>query len=116
MQVVHEADGDERVLATDVDVADGILSKGRGLMFRRSVPDDYALVFPFRRASTRGLHMVFVPFDIDALWLADDEVVAVKRLAAWTGHGRDRADTVIELPAGAADGVEPGDTVRVDGL
>ena len=116
MRVVHEpADGDPRAIATEVDLADDIISQGRGLMFRRSIPEDYALVFPFSRASKRGLHMLCVPFDIDAVWLVDGEVEAVERLSAWTGRGRARADTVIEMPAGAADGVEPGDTVRVEG-
>jgi len=114
--VVHVVDGDERVLATEVDVANGLFSRGLGLMFRRSVPDDYALVFPFDRTGRRSLHMVAVPFDIDALWLVDDEVRQVKRLPAWTGLGRATADTVVELPAGAADGVEPGDTVHVTGV
>ena len=116
MRVVHEpADGSERVLATTVEVADGLLSQARGLTFRRSVPDDYALVFRFGREATRGLHMLFVPFDIDAVWLVDGEVRAVERLRAWLGHGRARADTVVELPAGAANGVAPGDRVRVVG-
>jgi len=76
MRVVHEtADGD-RTLASDAETADGIVSQGLGLMFRRSIPEDYALVFPFSAASKRGLHMVFVPFDIDALWLVDGEVRA----------------------------------------
>lgn len=116
MRVVHEAEGEDRTLASDVEVADGIVSKGIGLMFRRSIPDEYALVFPFSGVSTRGLHMVFVPFDIDVIWLVDDEVERVTRLSAWTGHGRARADTVVELPADAADGVEPGDSVRIEGL
>ena len=117
MRVVHEpTDGAPRTIATQVDVADGILSQGRGLMLRRSIPDDYALVFPFGRAKKRGLHMLCVPFPIDAVWLVNGEVEAVNRLSAWIGHGRARADTVVELPAGAADGVEVGDRVRVEGL
>ena len=116
MRVVHEADDGQRTLASDVDVANGVLSKARGLMARRSVPEEYALVFPFDRVATRRLHMVLVPFDVDALWLAGGEVRRIKRLAAWTGYGRARADTVVELPAGAADGVEAGDRVRVEGL
>ena len=111
--VHHPWDGPERTLATDVEVADSFLSRARGLMFRRSVPDGYALVFPFGRPVTRGLHMVCVPFDIDAVWLVDGEVEAVKRLRAWRGYGRARGDTVVELPAGAAAGVEAGDRVGV---
>jgi uncharacterized membrane protein (UPF0127 family) len=110
-RIVH---GDD-VLATDVTVADSFLAKARGLMFRRSFPDGTALVFPFSDAAPRTLHMVGVPFDIDALWIRDGRVERVARLSAWTGLGRATADTVIELPAGAADGVEAGDAVRVEG-
>lgn len=115
VQVVHEADGTERTLATDVDLAEGLVSQGLGLMFRRSIPEGYALVFPFSGVSKRGLHMVFVPFDIDALWLVDGRVRATKRLSAWTGYGRAEADTVVELPAGAAAAVSVGDAVRIEG-
>ncbi len=114
MRVVHDPDGADRTLATDVEVAEGLLSQGLGLMFRRSLPDDYALVFPFSGVSKRSLHMLFVPFDIDALWLVDGRVRAKKRLSAWTGHGRAEADTVVELPAGAAEPVSSGDAVRIE--
>ncbi|MFB6175883.1 MAG: DUF192 domain-containing protein [Halobaculum sp.] len=117
MRVVHETPaGDERTLAETVEVADSLLSKGRGLMFRRSIPDDYALVFPFDGVAKRDTHMLFVPFAIDALWLVNGRVEATKRLAAWRGVAYERADTLIELPAGAADGVSVGDRVTVEGL
>nr|WP_225917871.1 DUF192 domain-containing protein [Halobaculum rubrum] len=103
----------EHVLATDVDVADSFWSQARGLMFRRSVPDEYALVFRFDEPDSRSLHMAFVPFPIDAVWLVDGEVSTVKRLRPWVGLGWGTADTIVELPAGAADGVESGDTVEV---
>jgi uncharacterized membrane protein (UPF0127 family) len=117
VRVVHETEtGDERVLAETVAVADSLLAKARGLMFRRSIPDDYALVFPFDDVAKRDTHMLFVPFPIDALWLVDGRVEATKRLAAWRGLAYERADTLIELPAGAADGVVVGDRVTVEGL
>lgn len=112
MQVIH-ADG-KRVLASDAAVADSTLTRAVGLMFRRSPPED-ALVFRFEGQATRRLHMLFVPFDIDALWLVEGEVSEVARLHAWTGFGRARADTVIELPAGGADDVAIGDTVELRG-
>ncbi len=114
VRVVHETDEADRTLASDVELADGIVSQGLGLMFRRSIADGYALVFRFSGVSKRGLHMVFVPFDIDAIWLVEDRVRAKKRLSAWTGYGRAGADTVIELPAGAAADVSVGDTVRIE--
>ncbi|PSP77763.1 DUF192 domain-containing protein [Halobacteriales archaeon QS_1_68_20] len=115
MRLLHDpADGDPRPLATEVDLADSLLSQARGLMFRRSISDGYALVFRFSRPRTRGLHMVFVPFPIDAVWTVDGRVTRTARLRPWLGHGRARADTVIELPSGAADGVSEGDRVYLD--
>ncbi|WP_106388659.1 DUF192 domain-containing protein [Halorubrum aethiopicum] len=117
VRLVHRPDRgspatrEARTLASDVDVARSRLGQARGLMFRRSIPDDYALVFPFEEVGTRWLHMLFVPFAIDAIWIVDGEVTRVKRLAPFVGLGRGEADTVVELPAGAADGVAVGDEV-----
>lgn len=113
-RIVHRHHGEETVLATDVSVADSFLQQARGLMFRSSFPDGSALVFPFEGAATRTLHMVAVPFDIDALWIRGERVERVARLSAWTGVGRGVADTVVELPAGAADGVSEGDAIRIE--
>ncbi|MEZ3163700.1 DUF192 domain-containing protein [Halorubrum sp. RMP-47] len=117
VRLVHrpDASGDrtETVLASDVDVARSTLEQARGLMFRRSIPDDYGLVFPFDEPETQWLHMLFVPFAIDAVWLVDGEVTAKKRLAPFVGMGRGRADTVVELPAGAAESVTVGDELRL---
>ena len=116
MRLVHRPAEDaapEDVLATEIEIADSFVSRTRGLMFRRSIPDDYALVFRFDEPDSRDLHMVFVPFAIDAVWLVDDEVTAVERLRPWIGLGKATADTVLELPAGAAADIEPGDTVAL---
>lgn len=115
MRVVHDpGSGPVEPLATRVEVADSILSRGRGLMFRRSIPDDYALVFEFDGAARRSVHMVFVSFPIDVLWLENESVVAVETLSPWTGLAAHRADTLVELPAGAAENVSEGDTVTVE--
>ena len=113
MRLEHHVDGTRQTLATDVEIVDTFLSRARGLMFRRSIPDDYAMVFRFDAVDTRDLHMVFVPFDLDAVWVVDGEVTATKRLRAWRGLGAADADTVIELPAGAASAVDVGDTVQL---
>lgn len=110
MCVIHEG----RELASSVEVADSIPTRARGLMFKRSIPDDYALVFMFDRAATRSVHMVFVRFPIDVLWVVDDVVERAAQLSPWVGFARARADTIIELPAGACSAVAPGDTVQVD--
>jgi hypothetical protein len=114
VRLVHRNGEAERTLATTVETADTTLAQARGLMFRRSVPDGYALVFRFDAPGRRSLHMLFVPFAIDALWLVEGEVVRKKRLRPWIGVGLGTADTVVELPAGAADGVEAGDRVKLE--
>jgi uncharacterized membrane protein (UPF0127 family) len=127
--VVHERDdtlgegsADRRVLATDVEVADSPLEQMRGLMFRSTVPDGFALVMevgsgggmPFTSGPPRQfVHMLFVRQSLDVLWLDGDEVRKVARMAPWRSVGMARADRIIELPAGAAEGVEAGDSVRV---
>lgn len=113
MHLVHERDDERSRLATDVDTADSILSQMRGLMFRRSLPEEYALVFRFSDAGTRDVHMLFVFVPLDVLWLVDDEVVRSERLEPWRGFAVERADTLVELPAGAAADVAVGDTVRL---
>ncbi|NEU57718.1 DUF192 domain-containing protein [Halorussus sp. MSC15.2] len=113
MRLVHESDSRSETLATEVETADSFLSKARGLMFRRSVPDDYALVFRFDDVASRDVHMVFVPFPLDVLWLQNGEVTRTERLSPWTGLAEAEADQLVELPAGSADDVAVGDEVRV---
>jgi uncharacterized membrane protein (UPF0127 family) len=125
MRVVHDGGVERRTLATTVEVAESTLEQARGLMFRDSIPEEYALVFRLHGPAWplsallgeygyQSIHMLFVRFPIDVLWLQGEEVAQVKTLAPWTGLGLARADTVVELPAGAAADVEPGDRVVVE--
>ncbi len=131
LRIVHEQDEtlgrdsppERTILATDVDVADSILSTGKGLMFRSTLPDDYALVMevggnnllPFTSGPPRQfVHMLFVRMPLDVVWLDGTEVIRVSTLNPWRGVGMARADRIIELPAGNADGLSPGDTVVVE--
>jgi hypothetical protein len=113
VRLVHEHDGQTRVLASTVDTADTLLSQMRGLMFRRSIPEDYALVFRFDEVGMRDVHMLFVPFPIDVLWIVAGEVVRTEELSPWTGLAKADADMLVELPAGAAADVAVGDAVRL---
>lgn len=114
MELWHERPAGETArLASEVTVADGRLEQARGRMFTRSFPDGSALVFDFERVDRRSLHMFAVPYSIDAIWTIEGEVTKVKRLAPMIGIGWGRADMIVELPAGTADGVEVGDTIRL---
>ena len=107
-------------LASDVEVADSLWGKFKGLMGRDALPPGTALWLP----ESNGIHMMFMRFPIDAVFLgglaADGvrPVVSVHRgLRAWTGlvpyvrgaHG------VLELPIGAIDAsaTEVGDLVEI---
>jgi hypothetical protein len=130
-RVVHERDevlgerggGDDHVLASEVEFADTALKNARGLRFRDELPEGFAYVMevggvsvlPFAGGPTRNVvDMLFMRVPIDVVWLIEEEVVATKTLSPWTGVGFQKADTIIELPAGNAQGVEVGDTVRVE--
>jgi uncharacterized membrane protein (UPF0127 family) len=109
------------VLATNVEAAEGIISQGTGLMFRSSIPDDYALVMEvgdgglvFSGPSRQLVHMLFVRFPIDVVWLVDDEVTRVERMRPWRSFALAKADRILELPAGAADEVRRGDTIVLE--
>lgn len=115
MRVVHETeDGETTVLASDVDTADTIREAMKGLMFREAVPEDYAFLFDFDRPGVRSVHMLFVKVPLDVLWLREDTVRKRKTLAPWRGFGITWADTIVELPEGAANGVESGDAVYIE--
>jgi uncharacterized membrane protein (UPF0127 family) len=108
------------VIAGEVEVAGGLVGKFLGLMGRKSLAAGHALWLP----DSNGIHMFFMRFPIDALFLgrpaADGSrpVVSVHReLRPWLGlvplvraaHG------VLELPAGTieASGTVVGDRVAV---
>lgn len=114
VRLVHDPiDGPTRPIATRVVVADSFLQRARGLMFRRSFPEGHAMLFRFSAPKSRTLHMVFVPFPIDAIWLRDGVVERTARLRPWVGLARGRGDVIVELPAGAAEGVRPGDRLSL---
>lgn len=106
---------DDEVVAREHGVADSLLSRARGMMFRRSFPEGEALVFEFRSERRVGIHMLFVAFPLDVVFLDEDGVVvSVRTLRPWIGYASERAATAVELPAGAAEGVEEGDRLVIE--
>lgn len=108
-------------LATSLEVAGSLWAKFRGLMGRRDLAAGSGLWLP----DSNGIHMMFMRFPIDAIFLDRPDpsglrpVVSVHRgLRAWTGlvplvrgaHG------VLELPVGVIDAskTQVGDLVRID--
>jgi uncharacterized membrane protein (UPF0127 family) len=55
----------------------------KGLMLRRSLPDDEGLLFVFRRQNVAEttIHMLFMFFSIAAVWMDNEGVVVDAKLA-----------------------------------
>ena len=108
-------------LAGRVEVADSFGARFRGLMGRPSLPPGGGLWL----TGTSNIHMFFMRFSIDAVFLGRPtvgggrRVVAVHaRLRPWTGivwYARG-AEGCLELPAGTAalTGTRPGDVVLLE--
>lgn len=102
------SNGEARQLIERLEVAISWWARFRGLMMRRELLPGSAL----RIEPCGSIHMMFMRFPIDAVFYdADHRVTRVaRRLRPWTGiaTGGRGARGVIEMPAGAADGIEPG--------
>jgi uncharacterized membrane protein (UPF0127 family) len=105
MAVLMKSDG--TVVASEVEFADTLLKQAVGLMFRRQVPPGYAMVFDMRREQYISIHMMFVFFPIDLVYLdRDRRIVDIKRrLRSWIGVAIPKrpARYAIEMPAGTID-------------
>src|SRR5438874_377576 len=86
-------------------------SRMRGLLGRKSLAPDEGVLF--RPASS--IHMLFMRFAIDAIFCDRELVVidVVRDLAPWKFAARRGAKQVVELAAGAADGVSPGNRLSL---
>jgi len=92
-----------KILAQNVEVADTFWRRFRGLMLRRKFPRGSALLFKLSRPGRYGVHMLFVKFPIDLLYLNENFVVVdiCRNLKPWRIHRpKVKASYIVELPAG----------------
>ena len=82
-------------------VAESPWLRMKGLLGRRELPEGEGILL--RPASS--IHMAFMRFPIDAVFLARDLTVLriVRDLAPWRMAARLRAHAVLELPAGTCE-------------
>lgn len=99
-------------LAERATRADNPWTRFRGLMLRGGLAPGEALDI----RGDSSIHMMFMRFPIDAVFYTEDgRVTRVRRrLRPWVGlaFGGRGTKGVVELPSGAAAGVEPGDELR----
>ena len=91
-----------------------VLLKAKGLMFSRPLRDS-GLVFCFSGEALRPIHMLFVFFPIDVLFLdRNKRVVEIKHNLRpfLMCFPRKKSQYIIELPKGSADGCCIGDMIR----
>ena len=95
-------------LGEDVRPAHGLVSRTRGLMLRKGLASGSGIDI----RPCGSIHMMFMLFPIDAVFFDRDLRVTrvAHRVRPWIGlaFGGRGAKGVVELPVGAANGVEPG--------
>jgi uncharacterized protein len=104
--------GGGEVVCERCELADTPLKRMRGLLGRSGLDEGEGMLF--RPAGS--IHMFFMRFAIDAVFCDRDLVViGVERdLKPWKTARRRGAKIVIELAAGAAGGLEPGDRLFLE--
>lgn len=106
MQLLDE---NGRVVCEGLTLADGPLTRMKGLLGRKSLPSGEGLLLQ----PAGSVHTAFMRFPIDAVFLDDDG--RVLRVAAdlrpWRAAGCRGARAVLELSSGESErrGVRPGD-------
>ncbi|HVS48820.1 MAG TPA: DUF192 domain-containing protein [Candidatus Dormibacteraeota bacterium] len=111
-RAVHERTG--KVLAEELEVP-GLIGMGIGLMFRRTLEPGHGMWL----APCNGIHMMFMNFAIDAVFLDRKERVkkVYSKLPPWWGvvWWEWGAHSVLELPPGSTTdiGLRQGDQVLI---
>lgn len=91
-----------KMLTKETRFCNSKFSKIKGLMFSKKITDK-GLVFIFDKEEKWSLHMLFVFFPIDVIWLnKEKEVIDLKenfRPFSLLAKPKEKANFVIELPA-----------------
>jgi len=101
-----------------IEVADTPEKRARGLMFRRSMGDDYGMLFVFDEGRAGAFWMKNTPMPLDLLFIGDDgKVRAIEHGEPFSTEAIApgvAAQSVLELKAGTAQrtGIEIGDRLR----
>jgi uncharacterized membrane protein (UPF0127 family) len=92
-----------KLLAKKSVIRNSAISKAKGLMFSKKIKDK-GLIFIFKKEKRHSLHMLFVFFPIDVLWLNKDrKVVDMKKNFmpfSLIAKPKQKASYIIELPQG----------------
>ncbi|MCD1294734.1 hypothetical protein CUJ83_06945 [Methanocella sp. CWC-04] len=105
MNLLKKSDG--TIIARNIEFADTMLKQTIGLMFRRDIPEDFAMIFDVIWEQYVDIHMMFVTFPIDLVYLNNEKkIVDLKKgLKPWTGMATPKSPAryVIEMPVGTVE-------------
>lgn len=91
-----------------------------GLMFRSHIPADYAMIFVMKKPASLGIHMLFMRFPIDVIFLNEEKIiVAMAHLKPWIGHiAMKNIKYIIETNPGAIEryGLSIGGQMEFEGI
>ena len=109
---INETQGKQ--LASEVRVARSLWARFWGLMGRRALPEGHGVLI----TPCASVHTFFMRFPIDVIFLDRDSRVVriIPAMKPWrTALGGRGARSALELEAGAAEanGLQPGDSVRL---
>jgi uncharacterized membrane protein (UPF0127 family) len=111
MRIIDITTGNQ--IATEANEAANPWARFRGLMLRGRLDEGEGLLI----RPCGSIHMMFMRFAIDAVFYDQEMRVTkvVRKLPPWVGiaFGGKGARGVIELPVGAAEGVEAGHVISV---
>lgn len=92
-----------KLVLSEAEVADSFWKRFRGLMLRRKFPRGGALLFKFKKPGRYSIHMFFMRFPIDLVYLdfGFKVVETRERLKPWRVYmPKNKSQYLLELPEG----------------
>lgn len=93
------------VIANNIEFVRTMLTQALGLMFRKSIPCGYSMIFILKKPSPVNIHMLFVFFPIDIIFLDEEKKVrGYSRLKPWVGYkAMEDIKYILEMKSGTID-------------
>lgn len=97
----------DQIISKEIIICDKLWSSMRGLMFRKTLGEDQCLLIDLHKDTNAAIHMFFVNFPIDVVWLNNEKRVVdvAKDIKPNTPYKAPSkfARYILELPEGTLD-------------
>ncbi|OKY77760.1 MAG: hypothetical protein BTN85_0229 [Candidatus Methanohalarchaeum thermophilum] len=110
--MIKKANGEK--IVTKTEVADTYLKKTIGLMFKKNIPRDYALIIPLKKTKKVTIHSFFVFHDLDIITVSEKNKILEKTtLKALRDYTKIKAKKVIEARKNELNKIKPGNKIKI---